>query len=129
MTFHNSEFDEDRIAYEAFLTIQRDFYTNPPKNIPEFRPFKNPEVFDINKAHYESPVLCMIIDAVRHVFREILQQQYPGQSMYELSYPSHELKRISWKVFGLLRLAPVRERDENDKIIARYDPVRYHDHF
>ena len=71
----------------------------------------------------------MIIDGVRQVIRERLQQQYPGQFIHGLSCPSHELKRISWKVFGLLRLAPVRERDKNDKIIARYDPVRYHDHF
>lgn len=111
MSFHSSQLDEDDVAYKAFLAIQKDFYESSARNIPEFLPFKQTEKFDINISKYESPVLSMIIDAVRHVFREILQQQKPGQYIYDISCPSEELKRISWKVFSLLRLAPLRDRD------------------
>lgn len=129
MTLYSSELDDESVAYKAFLTIQRDFYESPARNIPEFLPFKKPEEFDINKSNYESPVLSMIIDAVRHVSREILQKQNPGKYIYDMNLPPEELERISWKVFALLRLAPLRDKDDDGKTIAQYYPERYADNF
>lgn len=129
MSFHSSQLDEDDVAYKAFLAIQEDFYKSSARNIPEFLPFKQPEKFDINTSKYESPVLSMIIDAVRHVFREILQKQNPGKYIYDMNCSSEELKRISWKVFALLRLAPLRDKNDEGKTVAQYYPIRYPDNF
>ncbi len=99
------------IAHQAFLVIQKDFYSSSGGNIPDFLPFKKPEVFDINQKNYPDPVLTMIVSAVRSVCLEIVQKQYPGQHILGMNCPSHELERISWKVFALLRLAPLRTVD------------------
>ncbi len=53
----------------------------------------------------------MIVAAVRNVCLEIVQKQNPGQYISGMSCPSEELERISWKVFALLRLAPLRTVD------------------
>ncbi len=129
MTLHSSELDDESVAYKAFLTIQRDFYESSARNIPEFLPFKKPEVFDINKINYEIPVLSMIVDAVRHVFKEILQKQNPGKYIYSMNLAPEKLERISWKVFALLRLAPLRDKDDDGKTIAQYYPERCPDNF